>query len=329
MMGGASLLYDKLVSIISPCFNGGKYLDDYFTGILSQKHKNIELIFVNDGSTDDTEEKALKYGELLKKQGMRFKYIYQDNSGQAAAINKGLRLFSGDFLTWLDSDDIMLPENISKKLEFLMKNSEYGFAVSEIRYVNENDIGTSVGSARRIKPNSEDDFFKDLIYSHNVVWGPGTILVRREVVIAAIPNLQIYESREGQNWQLMLPITYYSKAGYVEEELLKVVCHNDSHSRSVRALEDNLKREESFIDICQRTIRDINGMCNSEKEYWCREVRIHHHLNCLRMSGFELEFTKYKSYRTLLLNDNYDISLKDSIILFPLRRVLSKVIHRK
>lgn len=51
--------------------------------------------------------------------------------------------------------------------------------------------------------------------------------------------------------------------------------------------------------------------------------------NAIKNTGFELEFTKYKSYRTLLLNDNYDISLKDSIILFPLRRVLSKVIHRK
>lgn len=328
-MRGGSLLGNQLVSIISPCFNGGKYLDDYFQGILSQKHKNIELIFVNDGSTDDTEEKALEYGELLKKQGMRFVYVYQNNSGQAAAINKGLQIFSGDFLTWLDSDDIMLPENISKKLDFLMKNKAYGFAISEIQYVNENDTETKVGSAKRIKPNNEDNYFRDLIYSHNVVWGPGTILVRREVVVDAIPNLQIYESRGGQNWQLMLPITYHSKVGYVEEELLKVVCHNDSHSRTARSLEENLNREESFIDICQRTICNINCMSNSEKEYWCREVRTYHYLNCLRMAGFELDLSKYRFYRALLLADKYAIPIKDSLILFPLRRILSTVIHSR
>lgn len=71
--------YFPLVSIITPCFNGEAFIDRYFQSVLSQTYPNIELVFVNDGSTDQTETIALSYSSKLAAKGIIFKYLSQDN----------------------------------------------------------------------------------------------------------------------------------------------------------------------------------------------------------------------------------------------------------
>ena len=97
-----------LVSIITPCYNGEAFLKRYFESILNQTYPNLELIFINDGSTYRTEEIALSYRERLEKRGITYIYEKQENAGQAAALNRGLKLFTGEYLTWPDSDDEMV-----------------------------------------------------------------------------------------------------------------------------------------------------------------------------------------------------------------------------
>ena len=107
------------VSIISPCYNGEKFITRFLQSLLTQTYDNIEAIIINDGSSDSTEDIALSFEEKFKNRGFGFKYIYQNNAGQSAAINKGLEIFSGDYLTWLDSDDYLPPYAIEKKVNFL------------------------------------------------------------------------------------------------------------------------------------------------------------------------------------------------------------------
>ena len=72
-----------LVSIITPCYNGEAFLKRYFESILNQTYPNLELIFINDGSTDRTEEIALSYRERLEKRGITYIYEKQENAGLA------------------------------------------------------------------------------------------------------------------------------------------------------------------------------------------------------------------------------------------------------
>lgn len=303
-----------VISIITPCYNGEKYLDNYFYGILSQKHRNIELIFINDGSADGTESCALKYGEEMKKCGMRFVYIYQENAGQAAAMNRGLSCFTGEYLTWVDSDDIMLPDNLSKKLSFLENNSDYGMVLNEAEVVDAGNLDKKIKNIKRNKPDGEDHFFEDLIFSRNVVFGPGTILVRRKVVLEAIPSLHIYESREGQNWQMLLPLAYVCKCGYIEEELLKCVSHRDSHSRKKRGIDELFARESNFSILCCETVRNIPSMSSQEKDKWCREIRIHHNRVKLRMSVNPRNYKYYLNARKELETDGYPLKIGDKYV---------------
>lgn len=126
-----------LVSIITPCYNGEAFLKRYFESILNQTYPNLELIFINDGSTDRTEEIALSYRERLEKRGITYIYEKQENAGQAAALNRGLKLFTGEYLTWPDSDDEMTKDSIEKKVNFLEKNPKYEMVRSNGVYFDE------------------------------------------------------------------------------------------------------------------------------------------------------------------------------------------------
>ena len=87
-----------LVSIITPCYNGAAVIGRMIESVLAQTYDNIEYILVNDGSKDDTERVVLSYQEQFEKRGYRFLYVKQENGGLGAAINAGLRVFSGDYL---------------------------------------------------------------------------------------------------------------------------------------------------------------------------------------------------------------------------------------
>lgn len=88
------------------------------------------------------------------------------------------------------------------------------------------------------------------------------------IVKKAIPDLDIYESREGQNWQLMLPLAYCCSVGYLDEVLFKYVVHTDSHSHTKRTLEQEYKRRDNFYKLQCETIDKIGTMQKNEKEYW-------------------------------------------------------------
>ena len=125
-----------LVSVITPCYNGEAYLDRYFNSILNQTYRPLELIFVNDGSTDRTAEIAERYAPVLKESDISFIYLHQENAGQAAALNRGLKLFTGEYLTWPDADDEMTPDCIEKKVAFLQKHPELQMVRSDGVYVD-------------------------------------------------------------------------------------------------------------------------------------------------------------------------------------------------
>jgi len=102
-------LKQSLVSVIVPSYNHGIYIPDALDSVLNQTHKNVEVIVVDDGSTDNTQDVVARYGDQVH-------YEYQLNQGLAVARNTGLRLAAGDFVVFLDADDLLLSRMIEKSL---------------------------------------------------------------------------------------------------------------------------------------------------------------------------------------------------------------------
>ena len=105
-----------LVSVVLPVYNGAAYLRESIDSILSQTYKNIELIIINDGSKDKSEEICLSYTDN------RIRYFFQANIGLAATLNNGLKLCNGKYIARQDQDDISYKERFAKQVDFLEKN---------------------------------------------------------------------------------------------------------------------------------------------------------------------------------------------------------------
>jgi glycosyltransferase involved in cell wall biosynthesis len=113
-----------LVSVIIPVFNGRKYLSQAIESVLAQSYRPLELIIVDDGSTDGSAAIAQSYKET--------RYIYQSNMGVAVARNTGLAAVKGDFIAFLDADDIWHPLKLQIQIDYLQKNHSIMLTLSKI-----------------------------------------------------------------------------------------------------------------------------------------------------------------------------------------------------
>lgn len=264
---------EKSVSIISPCYNGAKYLPSYLDSVLNQTYNNIELLFVDDASTDNTLKIIDAYKGRFANRGYKLRiFSLEKNSGQAAAINRALTEYNGEYVEWMDSDDIFLPDAIEKKVNFLEQNPDCGFALNKGFVVNEDNLDEVVGVLGRNKPDGEDRLFDDYLFERNVAFCPGIVIVRSTALKKAIPTSHIFESREGQNWQFYLPLSYCFKHGYIEEPLFKYVVHSDSHSHAKMTFERQIEKYENYDILLKETVRNIPGI--SQKELLELEKRI-------------------------------------------------------
>lgn len=255
-----------LVSIITPCYNGEEFLVRYFKSVLSQTYPNVELIFVNDGSTDRTEEIALSFKSKIEGKGYSYRYIYQNNAGVAAAINRGLQEFRGDYLTWPDSDDWMSPDCIEKKVRYLETHPQMGWVQCWTVAVDEKNLNHSVAVYKRI--NTENGWlFDDLIFEKDIYFAPGGYMVRTDALLSAIPSRHIYESKAGQNWQLLLPVSYYYECGFLAEALYYYVIRQNSHSRAEKDYATNLAKSFRHQDILDHVIDEINMPEDKKADY--------------------------------------------------------------
>jgi len=106
-----------LVSIVVPSYNHARYLDAAIESVLAQDHRELELIVIDDGSSDGS-------AALLEKYGKRFHWEVQTNQGQAATLNRGWRMARGEILAYLSADDLLLPQAVSASVACLARNPD-------------------------------------------------------------------------------------------------------------------------------------------------------------------------------------------------------------
>ena len=116
-------IYKPKVSVIIPSYNSGNYILKTLNSVISQTMNDLEIIIIDDGSTDNTKEII----ESVKDK--RINYIYKVNQGLAAARNTGIRNARGKYITFLDADDEFLPNKLTDQVDFLENNPDFGLVV--------------------------------------------------------------------------------------------------------------------------------------------------------------------------------------------------------
>lgn len=256
-----------LVSIITPCYNGEKTAHRMIESILNQTYSPIEYIFINDGSTDKTEKLFKSYLPRFEKKGIKAIYEYQENAGQSAAVNRGLKLFTGDYLCWTDSDDILFPESVEKRVAFLEAHPEYDCIQSDAYIVSEDDLDTPIKRISQGFPQSQkEDQFELCITGESYICCH-CFMVRTSVFLEANPQRSIYTGRKEQNWQLLLPVYYKHKRYFLNEPLCSYVIAPNSHSHAKLTTEKAIDRADGYIDILSRTLKEIKMPENERSKY--------------------------------------------------------------
>lgn len=121
------------VSVIIPLYNHAPYLEETIDSVVASSYPNIEIIIINDGSTDNSEEVALK----LKEKHENIQYLYQENKGPAAARNNGIKIASGEYLLPLDADDLISNNYIEKAIEILESDKEVALVYCDAEFFGE------------------------------------------------------------------------------------------------------------------------------------------------------------------------------------------------
>ncbi|EKY29013.1 glycosyltransferase family A protein [Clostridium celatum] len=220
-----------MVSIVIPCFNGEKFINRCFNSILNQSYNNIEVILVNDGSVDKSEE-IIKLERLkFKEKNIKFKYIYQQNKGAGGAINSGLKHVTGKYLTLLDIDDYLMPNSIEEKVRFLEDNKEYDIVRTNGYYVSEENLNNET-NLFVVNDDEKNNIyiFDDLIEAKTNNWA-GSYMLRSSKLFEFYKDRNIYESKYGQNLQLLLPLAYKGKSGFIDKPLMKYIRQENSLSQ--------------------------------------------------------------------------------------------------
>lgn len=121
-----------LVSVLMPVYNGEKYIKDALDSVLNQTFKDFELILINDGSTDGTQDIIKTYTDA------RINYRYQSNQGVAKTLNNAIALANGTYIWRHDADDISLPEQLQTQLDFLEQHPNFVLVSTQIAFMSDN-----------------------------------------------------------------------------------------------------------------------------------------------------------------------------------------------
>ena len=251
-----------MVSIIIPCYNGEKFIKRCFDSILNQTYKSMEVIIVNDGSIDKSEEIILGYKDIFEENNIILRYVYKQNGGPSTAINEGLKYVRGKYLTLLDIDDYLMKESIELKVKFLNSHIDYDMVRTNGYYVTENNL-EDTSNLFVINENEKSNIyiFNDLIEAKTNNWA-GSYMVRTEKLFEFYHDKNIYESKYGQNLQILLPIAYRSKSGFIDLPLMKYIRQENSLSKPI----NNFKKEvENIIGYKEIRLKMIDLIVN-EKE---------------------------------------------------------------
>ena len=246
-----------LVSVITPVYNAEKYLKESIESVLSQTYHHIEMILVDDCSSDNSAQIIREY--QLKNSRIRY-YLQPRNMGAGHARNKALELARGQYVAFLDADDVWIPVKIERQIS-LMNEKQAPFSYAAIEMVDEND--DIIKRKRDVRESITYDFLLS-----NTMIATSTVVIDRTV----LGDFRMHVRRGGQDYATWLKLL---RSGYkavgINEVLNKYRIRNNSLSSnklsSIKQIWD-IQINDEGIGYIKVLINIMKWCCNSVKKYY-------------------------------------------------------------
>lgn len=220
---------NPIVSVVIPVFNGAPFVSHAVASIRGQSVKEVEIIVVDDGSTDGTQAVL---AELERTQGIR--WYQQDHGGPARSRNRGIEAARGAFIALLDCDDVWLPEKLNAQLAIMQSDTKVGLVHTDYDVVDEHGAVLEHVSARR----SQEPLVQAFVGGHTAL--PSTLLIRKDVLqkIGAL-RPELYGSEDSDLTIRLYEVTQFA---CIERVLVKKL--QRGHGYRDMAFDEAMHREK-------------------------------------------------------------------------------------
>lgn len=217
-----------LVSVIIPNYNYARYVRDAVDSVLAQTYPYIEIIVVDDGSKDGSQAVIESYGDKITP-------LFQENQGVSAARNNGIEVASGEYIAFLDSDDLWSPLKVEMQVEAFIDNAELGMV--HVGVVEIDDEGRHLSEIK----NGKDGWVSSdlLLLSEPVILGGGSGIMVSRKVWEDIGGFDCKMSTSA-DWDFFYRASVRSKVGFVPSPLLFYRTHGSNMHGNIEAMEHDV-----------------------------------------------------------------------------------------
>lgn len=228
-----------LVSVIIPAYNAAAFLPRTVESVIDQTYPNVEVIVVDDGSTDETPQIMEPYTDPVR-------YIQKENGGAASARNVGIREARGVYIAPLDADDEWLPEKLEQQIALHKSNPELMWSYTNWLQVD-GSTGEAVCRADQVMDNQDGDVLRPLI--GRLFIPPSTELFRKDIFekVGMYDEAEIYHDGVAEDWEFSLRVAARYSVGYVERPSVRRYLHDDQ-TTSTMDLEAALQGRRALIE---------------------------------------------------------------------------------
>ncbi|MBA1438790.1 MAG: glycosyltransferase [Epsilonproteobacteria bacterium] len=214
-----------LVTVVIPAYNHAKYIQEAIDSVIDQTYKNIELIIINDGSSDKTHEKIMEKEEACRNRFVKFTYLNRENKGLINTLNEALNLTHGEYFSMLGSDDYYYRNKIEKQIDFFKNNVQYALHYGNVTFVNSKSQIIKNGKTKSFKSGF---VFDKLIYK-NFIPLP-SVMVKTKIV----KEIGGFDTRFFlEDYPLWLKIAKKYKIGFTTDSLTHYRVHNTQASGNI------------------------------------------------------------------------------------------------
>lgn len=258
---------NPLVSLITPVYNAMPYLKDYLDSVKAQTWRPLELILADDGSTDNSLSFAESQLGALSEAGISVKLLSLPHVSQAASVNAALKEVNGEFITWCDADDVMLPQCVEKKADFLILHPEIGMVRNDGIMIEDGDIASAARDTLESDRHTQDIFHK--LFTLSTYCYAGCYMIRADLFDRCYPEREIPVSPEGQNLQMLIPPASRSLCGFVPDILHHYYPRSTGHSSSQKSF---TQRRSRILNI-SRLLLELLPHCACDQDFYRAEIR--------------------------------------------------------
>lgn len=314
---------NELISIVVPVYNVEKYLDACIRSILEQTYQNIEIILVDDGATDRSGQMCDCYAQ----QDQRIKIIHKENGGLSDARNKGVSCASGNYLMFIDSDDVVSPDLV-KYLYDLLRDSGADIGICEqVHCYPEQEIIYQKETLRKIF--DPEEAIAEMLYQKSFLIAAWGKIFRREYFDDILfPGGMLFEDSAVMH-------KIFDKAGKIAYGDARL--YGYMHREGSITTAEFSKRDCDILKICDDITKDMSG----RSEHLQRAARSYHmaaafrvYMNAPRNGKFDVELENCRKF----LKENCNLVLHDpqirkkmklALLLYKYARPVMPIVYKR